>query len=215
MSDIIIDKTALNRLINNQIRRVLGEAPIAPQAPPPPPPAPSSPPPAPSPQTTQPPPGDGVNQVSMSKAAQSHPQDDELQKGNITIDMVIEKLNSIRSGRSFKDENIHDQMGKYFDALNDNERLALYAFLKGIAQIVTADIPAQNAPNPKSMELEINSSHDEGMKNIRHIKPNIIQKQTTTQSPQQQNNVATSPQNSVPKTNQRLAFPIVPKQRNS
>lgn len=198
--DVIQDKAAMHRLIGNSIRRVLGEAPIAPPAPAPPPPtaAPAA------PAATQPPPGDGVNQVSVSRAAGAGDNQD-LTKGQITIEMIVEKLNSIRSGRSFKDENILSQMSQYFNDLNDNEKLALYAFLKGISQIVTGDIPAQQAANQQSVAQEMNTHGNDGttasgMKDIRHIKPNIIKKFTPQAAPQ-------------PKEDTSPPSPIVPKQR--
>lgn len=197
--NIINDKRALDSLISKSIsptlKHVLDEAPIAPvqQAAP----APTAPPPP------QPPPGDGVNQVSVSKVATGAAgttDAQELQKGSITIEMVVEKLNSIRSGRSFKDENILGQMSTYFQDLNDNEKLALYAFLKGIAQIVTGELQnTQQATNPQAVEMEVTDRGD-GMKDVRHVKPNIIKKTTpSAPAPSRENTSAPSP--------------IVPKQR--
>ena len=67
---------------------------------------------------------------------------DKLKK-KVEVDDVIEKLNSIRSGKSFKDEKILASLTKYFDELEDSEKFALAAFLKGISQIVTGEIEGQ------------------------------------------------------------------------
>lgn len=161
----------------------------APQATPPPPPAP--------PQQSSPPSTMSVSKVASGEAGSSaNPED--LQKGNITIEMIVEKLNSIRSGRSFKDQNILAQMSTYFDDLNDNEKLALYAFLKGISQIVTGEISGEQAMDPQKThpELEVTSKAE---KQVHSIKPNIIKKPKAPSAPQSQENTA-APAPIVPKT---------------
>lgn len=201
MSNIIRDKKELHRLISDSIRptfrKMLGEVGEVPSA-------------TPTPAPVATPPQQATNQVSVSKVAAGQPgQKDmsqgDLQKGQITLEMVVEKLNSIRSGRSFKDENIAGQMQQYFNDLNDNEKLAFYAFLKGVAQIVTGEIPAQQAaePNKTQPELEVVTNSDgnvEGGGNVRHIKPNVIRKATPKPVP-------------VGRENTAAPTPIVPKQR--
>ena len=173
--DIIKDKAGLKRLvsksINETLKPLLGEEATAPQAAV----APAAvPPPAAAPQQ-------GANQVSVSKVAAGTPgQSDQgvgdLQKGQVTLEMVVEKLNSIRSGRSFKDENIAMQMQKYFNDLNDNEKLALYAFAKGIAQIVTGEIAGQQAADPGQTNPKIEMTDQGTMQQVRHVKPNVIRR---------------------------------------
>lgn len=161
----------------------------APQATPPPPSAP--------PQQSSAPSTMSVSKVASGEAGSSaNPED--LQKGNITIEMIVEKLNSIRSGRSFKDQNILAQMSTYFDDLNDNEKLALYAFLKGISQIVTGEISGEQAMDPQKAhpELEVTSKAE---KQVHSIKPNIIKKPKAPSAPQSQENT-TAPTPIVPKT---------------
>jgi hypothetical protein len=139
--------------------------------------------------------------VAAGQAGVSDPGAD-LQKGTITLDMVVERLNAIRSGRSFKDENISQQMQAYFNDLNDNERLALYAFLKGISQIVTGEIQGQAAPTPQTASPAVEMV-DSGEGEIRHIKPNVIRKGPAPSSAPR----APSPENTAAPT------PIVAKQR--
>lgn len=166
--DLIKDKAALKRLIGKSINETMsallpeGVPMAAPAAPPAP---------APAPQQN--------NQMSVGKVATPTPgtdQQSDLQKGQITLEMVVEKLNSIRSGRSFKDENISAQMQQYFNDLNDNEKLALYAFSKGIAQIVTGDIQGNVAADPSQANPKVEMTDQGSMKNVRHVKPNIIKK---------------------------------------
>lgn len=154
-------------------------------------------PPTPTPQQSSPPSTMSVSKVASGEAGSSA-NPEELQKGNITIEMIVEKLNSIRSGRSFKDQNILAQMSTYFDDLNDNEKLALYAFLKGISQIVTGEISGEQAMDPQKThpELEVTSK---GEKQVHSIKPNIIKKPKGPSAPAGQENTA-APAPIVPKT---------------
>lgn len=96
-----------------------------------------------------------------------------LSGGNVTVDDVVDKLNTIRSGKSFKDETIKGNMTQYVDSLKKAEKVALLAFLKGIAQIVTGEIPAQTAvepaDNPADVEMKKNNEP-----HTKHIKPNVI-----------------------------------------
>lgn len=193
--DVIKDKNALKRLIGLSLTETFKE--LLPEDAPP------------MPQTQQAPqaaPQAQHNNVSVSKVAAgtpgaSDPGVGDMQKGQITLDMVVEKLNSIRSGRSFKDDNISMQMQQYFNDLNDNEKLALYAFAKGIAQIVTGEVPGQVAADPGQANPKIEMADQGSMKTVRHVKPNVIKRAPA--APAQ----APSPENTAPPT------PIVAKQR--
>lgn len=72
----------------------------------------------------------------------------DIQKGAITLEMVIDKFNTIRAGKSFKDKAIKQQMMTYFDKLTDDEKVALYAFLKGISQIVSGEFTGYSPVSP-------------------------------------------------------------------
>lgn len=96
-----------------------------------------------------------------------------LSGGDVSVDDVIEKLNTIRSGKSFKDETIKGNMTQYVDSLAKAEKVALLAFLKGIAQIVTGEIPAKTAvePSDNPADVEMKKGNEPHTK---HIKPNVI-----------------------------------------
>lgn len=78
-------------------------------------------------------------------AAKNHPQEDFEEP---TVDMVVDKLNAIRSGRSFRDSSVKGAMATYFEKLSKEERAALLAFLKGISQIVTGEVQGEQATDP-------------------------------------------------------------------
>lgn len=98
-----------------------------------------------------------------------------LASGEVSTDDIIEKLNSIRAGRSFKDDNVAKAMEAYVKALDDAERTALFAFLKGIAQVVTGEIPADVATEPSDNPAGVEMSKDpKALK--RSVRPNVIKK---------------------------------------
>jgi hypothetical protein len=56
----------------------------------------------------------------------------------VDLPALIDLIGNIRSGRSLKDKDVLKDFKLYFKRLNGNERLALYAFLTGIAKIMLA-----------------------------------------------------------------------------
>lgn len=96
-----------------------------------------------------------------------------LKSGTIKVDQIIDKLNTIRSGKSFKDENIKASLDQYISSLKTPEKVALFAFLKGISQIVTGEISGEKALEPSdpgpSVKMEKN-------KYKKIVKPVIIKK---------------------------------------
>jgi hypothetical protein len=110
------------------------------------------------------------------KGSSSKTMDDETEKlmqGDIKPKDIIEKLNAIRSGRSFKDSSVSSSMEEYIDSLSKAEKVALMAFLKGISQIVTGEISASDAEEPSDnpSDVKMDKSNE---KNVVNKKPNII-----------------------------------------
>lgn len=106
---------------------------------------------------------------------------EKLKKGDVKVDDIIDKLNSIRSGKSFKDEKIHNAMNEYVDSLTKAEKTALLAFLKGIAQIITGevagDVALEPEDTPANVKMKKTNKGVEGEKKT--IKPNVIKKVAT------------------------------------
>jgi len=71
-----------------------------------------------------------------------------LKTGDIDSQEIIEKLNTIRAGKSFKDSSIKTEMQEYLNELSKEEKTALFVFLKAISQIVTGEIDAENVVDP-------------------------------------------------------------------
>lgn len=108
----------------------------------------------------------------MSEIESSSDDIQQMATGKVSIDTVIDKLNFIRSGRSFKDEKVRNGLSKYLDALDDAEKTALLTFLKGISQIVTAEIPPEQAIEPADNPAQV--SMDKKAKDKITIKPTVL-----------------------------------------
>lgn len=109
-------------------------------------------------------------------SAPSKTMDDESEKlksGDIKPKDIVDKLNSIRSGRSFKDSSVSSPMEEYINSLSKAEKVALLAFLKGIAQIVTGEVPAQNAEDPSDSPSDVSMDKTNEPK-VFHKEPNVI-----------------------------------------
>ncbi len=120
--------------------------------------------------------GEGDEKTTSSKTMDASTDDDKetLEQGDVEPKDVIDKLNAIRSGKSFKDEEINSAMDQYINSLSKAEKTALLAFLKGIAQIVTGEIPAQNATEPDSNPADVHMKKGPEAAKTKHIQPNVI-----------------------------------------
>lgn len=87
-----------------------------------------------------------------SPTAQPPEADESIKKikldRKVTVEEIVEKINSIRAGRSLSNKNIRMQLEVYFSDLDEDEKLSLFAFLSGIAQIVTGEILGKIATEP-------------------------------------------------------------------
>jgi hypothetical protein len=101
---------------------------------------------------------------------------EKLEKGDITHKDIIEKLNSIRAGKSFKDKEISAALQGYVEDMTTPEKTALFAFLKGISQIVTGEIEGTEAVDPGDKVPSIEMTKDSPAKKVT-VKPLVI-KQT-------------------------------------
>jgi hypothetical protein len=141
-----------------------------------------------------------------------------LGNGEVKLDDVIDKLNTIRSGKSFKDSAIKSAMEKYVNDLETPEKTALLAFLKGIAQIVTGEIPGDTATepgdNPSSVKMQKNDSGNSGggHPQKKTLKPNVIRSPGSQKQPEEpQKHAGKKPTGGAEDTSGPA--PIVPKRR--
>ena len=66
----------------------------------------------------------------------------------INLARIIDKLNSLRAGKSLKDKAIKKGLNDYFTRLNGNERIALYAFLSGLEKVMGAEEGEEGKETP-------------------------------------------------------------------
>lgn len=118
-------------------------------------------------------------QVALSGHGEKTSDNDTeaMKKGSITTDDIIDKMNAIRSGHSFKDEQVKSSMEKYVQDLDEAERTALFTFLKAIAQIVTGEIDVTDVPKPSGNPANVKMEKETSSEKTRHVKPNVIKTQ--------------------------------------
>lgn len=98
-----------------------------------------------------------------------------LSSGKVELEDVIDKLNIIRSGKSLKDEDVLASMKKYLDELDAAEKTALFSFLKGISEVMTAGVEGDKAYEPSDSPAKVKMDKKPGYQKV-SIKPNIIKK---------------------------------------
>ena len=98
---------------------------------------------------------------------------EKLESGDVEVDDIVEKLNTIRSGKSFKDSAIKEKLESYINDLDKAEKTALFAFLKGVAQITTGEVDSDEAEVPDKPAPDVHMQKGKE-KQSKHVEPNII-----------------------------------------
>lgn len=106
-------------------------------------------------------------------AASGDPERDKLKKGDISSDDIVTKLNTIRGGKSFKDQAVAGRLDAYIKDLTKAEKIALFAFLKGLSQIVTGEVEQDDILDPSEPPSDVEMEKTGGRKEVK-IKPNVI-----------------------------------------
>jgi hypothetical protein len=102
---------------------------------------------------------------------------EKLKNSEVTSKDVIDKLNVIRAARSFKDSSISGPLDQYVNSLTKTERVALLAFLKGLSQICSGEIPADKAVDPSDPEPDVEMQKGGDTKKVT-VKPTIVKNPT-------------------------------------
>ena len=140
-----------------------------------------------------------INETLSSKkkliVEQDEDEKENLKSGDISADEVIEKLNTIRAGKSFKDEKIKSAMESYVSDLDDAEKTALFAFLKGISQIVGGEVEGKEALEPSDKPANVKMEKKPSSQKVT-IKPNVIKKPSAGEKPKEK--ASKSPEDTTP-----------------
>lgn len=89
------------------------------------------------------------------------PEEKKQEVAEADLESVIEKLNLMRSGQSTKDEEVRDKLNAYYSSLQSGEKQALYSFLDGLTQILTAEIDGKDAPRPSQFDIGVSPTEKE------------------------------------------------------
>ena len=74
----------------------------------------------------------------------------------VTAEAIADKINTIRSGKSLKEDETMSALKSYFEKLNGPERIALYAFLSGLEKVLgdgSKDVKTPHAA-PFNIDME-------------------------------------------------------------
>ena len=108
-----------------------------------------------------------------------------MRSGKVSTEDIVEKLNLIRAGRSFKDSAIEGLLMQYVDRLTAAEKTALFAYVKGISQIVSGEVPYDNVTKPKDDDPDVSMKknnlkgggeiNSKGQETV-DVKPTVVKK---------------------------------------
>jgi len=73
---------------------------------------------------------------------------DLVSKEDLTLQIVQDELNTMRSGRSVDNAVVSSELEKYYNSLSSDERMDLYTYLTALAKIMTGEVAAEDAPDP-------------------------------------------------------------------
>jgi len=148
--------------------------------------------------------------ASGAPDAEDGGSDQQEVDGVPTMANIVDQLNALRAGRSLKDVDVKTQLDRYFEGLDDSEKEAMHAYLKGIAQILSGQVDAGTAEEPKNHGVSTQTSG----KRSKNIKPNIIRnKQAPKAPPASAGAAASAVAAKSPRENTTPPAPIVPKKR--
>jgi len=121
---------------------------------------------------------------------------------DLSMEQIIDKLNAIRSGKSLKDKGVRERIGAYFEDLNSVQRLALFAFLEGLAEVVASEVPGDDARAPNDPDIGVDMTQTASEKDVetRKEQPRVVKSQSSGENNMrrvQQTNTATRKQQSA------------------
>ena len=73
----------------------------------------------------------------------------------IQYSQIEKQVNNLRAGKSLKDEEISDNLEKYFDSLGKGERQALFSYLASVGAILTGGTSGKEATRPSELGITI------------------------------------------------------------
>lgn len=103
--------------------------------------------------------GDSGKGGDMSKRPVEIPE--ELPAA-ITVDMVINGIDAIRSARSLKKPEVREEFEEYFNSLSAPEKVGLLAYVYGIAETLIGDSPGRGLdPSEEPYNIKMSADPDQ------------------------------------------------------
>lgn len=68
---------------------------------------------------------------------------------------LISNLNQFRASHSLSDEEVNDELEKYFDRLTADEKKILHVFIKGLTQVTLLDVSGKTAYVPSDLNFKV------------------------------------------------------------
>ena len=87
-------------------------------------------------------------EVDIQQGSSEKQPDPEIEELKVDLSQVVLNLNTIRSGKSLRNKEIHQELSEYFDNLAQAEKIALIKFLEGLSQIIAGGIEGIRAVEP-------------------------------------------------------------------
>lgn len=120
----------------------------------------------------------GDNDKKVDEAEEEEAEEDQGKKGgdmskrpveipdelpaSITLDMVIDGIDAIRSARSLKKPEVREEFEQYFNSLSAPEKVGLLAFVYGIAETLIGDSPGRGLdPSEEPYNLQMKADPDQ------------------------------------------------------
>ena len=76
----------------------------------------------------------------------------------ISLDMIVQGIDSLRSARSLKDENVYADLEEYWEGLSGSEKVALLAFINGLAEtLIGGEGERSRDPSDPPYNVDMNS----------------------------------------------------------
>lgn len=82
---------------------------------------------------------------------------------------IVDLLNTMRSGKTLKDEQVRKNFQAYFDALSGSERVALFSFCQAMADIIAGENTLEDIkdePQPDDYGVEISKEDQPEKKKV-------------------------------------------------
>ena len=93
---------------------------------------------------------------------------------SITVDMVIDGIDAIRSARSLKDPEVRAEFEEYFGSLSPPEKVALLAFVYGVAETLIGSSEGRGLdPSEEPYNIEMSADPAQSDKPSRTPPPDV------------------------------------------